>query len=447
MISATEQLREKRRKIFNSVFAAVSIALTVFLVYGLRILILPCIIGCLAAFICTPILTTMKRKKIPKGLAILILFGGLFIIMFGLSRLVGSMIPDEKGKLEMKVTVKNKINFRYKQYMGLDKRIDNADEKGNLLYSLIGKEVDPLLEKFNAELNLNESEEEKFIYYRKYAYRTGTLPISDKVWKYYIENQENKKQHNAENDMKNIDSISKTLGGLEKSPDARLAEKEKGEESSFISAFTDVFSIWIVFPFVFLFLLLDDGNIKKIFIRAVPNRYFEVALTVVDEVTVALGKYLRGTATECSLVGLTFVVCLSFIGVSFKWAIFIGIFAGVANAIPFLGPAIGCIAGLIYALLAEPENVNAILPFCTADNMIFGVLVTVGIAQGMDNAVFQPIVLGSAVELHPLVVVIGVMGGSILFGFAGMLFAIPAIVIVKVVAFTLLKKLKDYRII
>ena len=83
----------------------------------------------------------------------------------------------------------------------------------------------------------------------------------------------------------------------------------------------------------------------------------------------------------------------------------------------------------------------------TVDNMIIWVLITVGIAQGLDNAVFQPIVLGSAVSLHPLVVIIGVMGGSILLGFAGMLFAIPTIVIFKVVFVTFFEQMKAYRII
>ena len=71
----------------------------------------------------------------------------------------------------------------------------------------------------------------------------------------------------------------------------------------------------------------------------------------------------------------------------------------------------------------------------------------VGVVQVLDNVLFQPIVLGTAVSLHPLVVIFGVMGGSVVFGFAGMLFAIPTIVIVKVVLTTLVHEMKAYHLI
>ena len=67
--------------------------------------------------------------------------------------------------------------------------------------------------------------------------------------------------------------------------------------------------------------------------------------------------------------------------------------------------------------------------------------------QLADNAIFQPYVLGNAVDLHPLAVIIGVMGGAVIFGFAGMLFAVPAIMVVKVVITTLFRQFRAYSII
>ena len=67
--------------------------------------------------------------------------------------------------------------------------------------------------------------------------------------------------------------------------------------------------------------------------------------------------------------------------------------------------------------------------------------------QFLDNTIFQPLVLGKAVNLHPLVVVIGVTGGSIVGGFWGMLLAIPTIVVFKVVISTLYQQAKEYYII
>jgi predicted PurR-regulated permease PerM len=56
-------------------------------------------------------------------------------------------------------------------------------------------------------------------------------------------------------------------------------------------------------------------------------------------------------------------------------------------------------------------------------------------------------VLGSAVNVHPLVVVVAIISGSLLMGLWGMLFAIPAVVVIKTAVATLFRGLKDYRII
>ena len=69
------------------------------------------------------------------------------------------------------------------------------------------------------------------------------------------------------------------------------------------------------------------------------------------------------------------------------------------------------------------------------------------ITHVLDDLVFQPFVLGSAVNVHPLVVVIAITGGSLIMGLWGMLFAIPTVVVVKTAVATFFRELNDYRII
>jgi len=169
-----------------------------------------------------------------------------------------------------------------------------------------------------------------------------------------------------------------------------------------------------------------------------------MAFTTFTNVDKAIGNYLRGTLLQSSLVGLIIFLGLLLIGFKIQAAIFIGIIAGISNAIPFLGPVIGLGTGLLYAIIVE--GIDPIFPFLP-QNPLVGVLIVVLIAQFLDNAVFQPLVLGKAVNLHPLVVVIGVTGGSIIAGFWGMLLAIPTIVIVNVVISTIYRQAKAYYII
>jgi predicted PurR-regulated permease PerM len=400
--------------------------LAIYLVWSLRTLILPSIIGALSAYICTPLLRFLKRKGVPRGFGILFFFALFFLILFFIGGQIKDIIPDERGKLELRVRIQYKLNEKYREFMG----IDSTGTKGNFVYNMVGKEVNPFMDNLNNMLMFSDEERELFEKYGK-GYK-GLAPIDSKFRGYYYENLKRDKKRLGE----------KIMESKEETDEAALEEEE---EESKLSAIINIISLWIVMPFVFLFLLIDDGHIKKNMVSLIPNKYFEVALTVIDNVDEAIGNYLRGTVLECSLVGVTFIICLAIIGVDIKWAVIIGIVAGTANAIPFLGPAIGLIVGAGYALIAE--EANSLLPFFNANNLIIGVFITVAIAQGMDNAVFQPIVLGGAVNLHPLVVIIGVMGGSIMFGFVGMLFAVPAIVVFKVIFDTTFKQMKAYYII
>jgi predicted PurR-regulated permease PerM len=416
--SPDAQKKRLRRILYIGSFALFSV-LGVYLLLSLRTLILPTIIGALSAYICTPLLTFLKRKGLPRAVGIILLFGVFTLTVILLVRQVKAILPDEKGKLELRVRTRYKLNQKYQDFMG----IDTASGRGNFLYNLVGGELNPVINNLNRLLMFND--EERALFEKYLEGRNGRPPVAEKFREYYAKNLEYNRKLPA-----------KKAGG----PGA-----EKGPESSALSNILNVLSLWIIAPFVFLFLLIDNGQIKKSFINLIPNKYFEVALTVLDNVDAAIGNYLRGTALECSLVGLTFILVLAVVGVEFRWALLIGIVAGATNAIPFLGPAIGFIVGAGYALMVE--EVNSILPFMNEGNLILGVLAVVVIAQVLDNAVFQPVVLGGAVNLHPLVVVIGVMGGSILFGFVGMLFAVPAIVVFKVIFTTVFRELRDYYLI
>ena len=91
-----------------------------------------------------------------------------------------------------------------------------------------------------------------------------------------------------------------------------------------LAALADILSTWFIAPLVFLFLLRDTGEIKRGLLRAVPNRLFEPALTVMADLDRALGDYMRGIFLECALAGPHRGVVLAIVGVPLRWAIAIG---------------------------------------------------------------------------------------------------------------------------
>jgi predicted PurR-regulated permease PerM len=110
-----------------------------------------------------------------------------------------------------------------------------------------------------------------------------------------------------------------------------------------------------------------------------------------------------------------------------------------------MGSAAALVGGLAYALLAE--EIHPLLPMVNAENFAFWVIVAVGVAELLKNIFYEPFVLGGAVKLHPLVVVIGIVGGGILFDFAGVLLAIPVITVFKVFFSSTIRQLKAYGLI
>jgi predicted PurR-regulated permease PerM len=418
-------IRKQTRRLIFTITAIVTVITLGFLIWSLRPIFLPIIIGTLAAYICTPILKFFTKLRIPRAAGILLLFGVFSLAGILIANQLGSIIPGERDRLVLQTRFQFKLNDKYKNFMGIEKQQDT----GNLVYKYFGKDFDRFMESINAFLRLNDVETALFMKYRS-GYLDQPL-IEDKYYEYFLINKNVPK--GAEEELRGaVNNVGK--------------EKTGGQEQeSHFATVMDAFKLWIIMPFVFLFLLIDDGEIKRFFVGLVPNRYFEVSLAVVDKVNKAIGNYLRGILIECSLVGISYCVLLTIIGFELKMAILIGISAGLANAIPLLGPGIALVIGSSYALIAE--NVNSIMPFITTDNLIVAFALCVLIVMILDNGVFQPVVVGGAVKLHPLAVFIGIMGGSMLFGFAGLILAIPTIVVIKELVYTLFRELKEYYII
>jgi predicted PurR-regulated permease PerM len=209
-----------------------------------------------------------------------------------------------------------------------------------------------------------------------------------------------------------------------------------------LAALAAILSTWVIAPAVFLFLVRDTGEIKRGFLRLIPNRLFEPTLEVLADLDGALGSYLRGIFVECSLLGLALALLFAAAGIPILWAIALGFLAGATNVIPYVGSAVALLVGLTYTLLAD--EIHPLLPMVNAENVAIWLVVGVLLVELLKNVVLEPLVLGGAANLHPLVVVIGVLGGGILFGLPGLLLAIPTITVIKAFVSSASTQLKAY---
>ncbi len=418
-----------------------SFALVIFLLWALRALILPLVFGMLLAYLFRPLVNNFNLPGLPEALRAPVILILIFSSLIFMGLQVRNSIPDESGKLELMVRLHYKINERYESLM----QIDPTTGKGNFLHGMFARELTPFLSSMNQLLSLDVQQQKTFL---EHLEQDSMSPARAELYLMYFQaNLARGQGQSPPVDPVPVSIVTKDPLMREPSSSLQLDRPASpaNRRSSALAWILETLSLWVLVPLIFVFMLLDRGNMVRRLISLAPNRYFELSYSIVDEVDKAIGQYLRGTFLQCSLVGLTLTIGFAAVGIQLKVALLMGVMAGMANAIPFLGPFIGLVVGLSYALIAE--NIYPWIPGLNENHIFLAVLAVVAVAQFLDNAIFQPVVLGGAVSLHPIVVILGVIGGSILFGFAGMLLAIPSIVVAKVMLVTFVRGLIDYRLI
>ncbi len=283
-----ERERKTRRRIFHLTFLGLALVCGGWLIWNLSGLILPITVGALLAFIFRPIKDRFRIPWLPHELQVLCSFAAIGVLLFIVFDNVRKHIPDEKQKLEFKVRLKYRLNEKYQQMTAKPE-----EGKSSMVAPLVTKEAGPLMDQINSWLELKPAEQELFFKYRN-GYN-GKPPIEEKFFDYFRANQRTSQYVVPE--KPSTDAATAPVAAAAAEPPAAKAESDR--------------SVWILAPMIFIFLGFDNGQIRRYFIGLVPNRYFELSLTLLDRLDKAIGKYLRGTALECLLVGLTFVLGLT----------------------------------------------------------------------------------------------------------------------------------------
>lgn len=172
-----------------------------------------------------------------------------------------------------------------------------------------------------------------------------------------------------------------------------------------------LFTVLLTPVFTF-FILRDRRSLRKKLLNLIPNRHFEMVFGVVHRVEEATEAYIRGILLEAVIVGALATAILLVLGV--RAPLVLGLCMIVANLIPYVGTITMSVAGTLYLLLLGAPFSEAIL-----------VVVAVGISHLIDNILVAPLVLGRAVEVHPLVVLVLLILGGKLLGVLGLVISVP----------------------
>ncbi len=187
-------------------------------------------------------------------------------------------------------------------------------------------------------------------------------------------------------------------------------------------ALVSVISLLIVTPIVTLFLLFDWDRIVAAVDNWVPRPYQATARRLAREIDVVIAGFMRGQALCCLILGVFYIVALLLIGVNF--GLLIGIAAGVLGFVPYVGTIFGLVVGGGIALV---QFWPSLTPF------LF-VIAVFSVGQAIEGNVLQPYLVGKSIGLHPVWLMFSLFAFSYLFGFVGLLIAVPVAASIGVLA-------------
>ena len=168
----------------------------------------------------------------------------------------------------------------------------------------------------------------------------------------------------------------------------------------------------LLLPVVLFYLLRDWDELVVGIGNLIPRDLIDTTTNLAKEIDKMLAEFLRGQLTVMLIMSVFYSAGLWLAGLDN--ALPIGIIAGLLNFVPYLGPALGMGLALLVGALQF-----------TTFNQIIPVLAVFGIGQLVESNVITPKLVGERIGLHPVVVIFALLAGGQLFGFAGVLLALP----------------------
>ncbi len=335
-----EFVKDKRLNFIIS--TAIGLAILFYVLSKLKWLFIYFSIALMLAYFFDPLYRYLIHKKVPKVLAIIIVFG---IIIALLILTVVFLIPS----------VINQLNVLYKEIPNF---IENYQ---NLILS-----IKPQLSKF-----INPADVEILLKENLSELQKGILGFSQTIIIYL---------------------------------------------SNIVSSIT--FGI-VIIPLILFYLMRDMFIFKEnlyIFVSKENKKEFKEVLEEIDNI---VSGFIRGRIIVCFIVGTLIGIGLYFLNL--KFALIIGIISGIFNFIPFLGPIVGVVLALIFALGS---------PWWT----LLLIVVLFVLVNQLEAIYLNPNILGKGLGLHPLTVILSMLICGQLLGILGVLVAVPLAAILKVLA-------------
>ena len=195
----------------------------------------------------------------------------------------------------------------------------------------------------------------------------------------------------------------------------------------FVKSTVSAIGVILISLVIGIYMLIDFENVRKLFHKVLPKNNREDYVKLFRNIETNARRVVNGTL----LVALLVFICdsVGFTIVGLDSALLFGLFCGLTDLIPFIGPYIGGGVAVIVGLTQSPI-------------VGIGALIIALIVQLLENYIFQPMVMSKAMQLHPILIIVGLLLFGYFFGIIGMILATPCIAIIKEVIIFINRKRK-----
>lgn len=226
--------------------------------------------------------------------------------------------------------------------------------------------------------------------------------------------------------MFELDAIQKAISGHLRQAGSLAGGVIRELGQSGMALISGVINVGLI-PVVTFYLLLDWDHLKLKVLNLFPRRYQAKTEALAMECDEVLGSFIKGQLLVMFCLSIIYALGLWLVGL--KLALLVGLLAGLASIVPYLGAIIGIGAGL----LAGWFQFGDWLP-------LVWIALVFGVGQLLESFALTPLLVGDKIGLHPVTVIFAIMAGGQLAGFVGVLIALPVAAVIMV----LLRHLHDY---
>ncbi|MHC9532345.1 AI-2E family transporter [Dellaglioa sp. BT-FLS60] len=225
-----------------------------------------------------------------------------------------------------------------------------------------------------------------------------------------------------------IEKINADIVGTISKKASSVVSSTVGSLGSVVGTVTTFIIGLVTAPFILFYLLKDGHQLPGYLAKFFPVRYRKATIDLLDEINLQVSQYIRGQLTVAFFVAVLFVIGFSVVGL--KFALTLGILAGFLNLIPYLGSFLAMVPALVIAAVVSPI-------------MLVKVIIVFAIEQTIEARLISPLILGSSLAIHPVTILIVLLGSGRVFGLVGVIFGIPGYAILKVIVTRLFASYKE----